>query len=214
MRHSSTSPRWSSKSLSRLPSRHESSHPSRLWSCARPIRSSGRCHSTPERLSQSRRMSAKVTSRTSFDRTARSRCRHHRNRRLACCHKNIHNRLRPSSGSRNVIKPLIWFIWWNRIKTYVSFPPAANPSPAKTNGEKLKQSPSPLSKHTQEKPQYDRPVPGSTLRCLDDPSFPDINSPPSAVASRNIVNPATVEIVDKARDRFDRFWGGSNEDEK
>ena len=77
-----------------------------------------------------------------------------------------------------------------------------------------KQNPSPLSKPTQEKPQYDRPVPGSTLRCLEDPSFPDINSPPSAVAARNIVNPATVEVVDKARDRFDRFWGSNNEDQQ
>lgn len=87
----------------------------------------------------------------------------------------------------------------------------ANPSPAKSNDEKLK--PSPLAKMTQEKPQYDRPIPGSTLRCLDDPDFPDINSPSSAVAARNIVNPATVEVVDKARDRFDRFWGSSNEDQ-
>lgn len=75
-------------------------------------------------------------------------------------------------------------------------------------------NPSPLLKPTQEKLQYDRPVPGSTLRCLDDPDFPDINSPPSAVAARNIVNPANVEVVDKARDRFDRFWGSSNEDQK
>lgn len=100
----------------------------------------------------------------------------------------------------------------NQIKTHKNCfsIPTANPSPAK----KSEQNPSPLSKTTQEKPQYDRPVPGSTLRCLDDPGFPDINSPPSAVASRNLVNPATVEVVDKARDRFDRFWGGSNEDEK
>lgn len=58
---------------------------------------------------------------------------------------------------------------------------------------------------------YDRPVPGSTLRCLDDPG---INSPPSSSTAttttsnnpRSIINPATAEIVDKARDRFDRFW--------
>lgn len=91
------------------------------------------------------------------------------------------------------------------------FPPTANQSPIKL---KEKQNPSPLSKPTQEKPQYDRPVPGSTLRCLDDPDFPDINSPPSVVAARNIVNPATVEVVDKARDRFDRFWGSNNEDQQ
>lgn len=62
---------------------------------------------------------------------------------------------------------------------------------------------------SQEKPLiYDRPVPGSTLRCLDDPG---INSPPSSSTTtsnnpRSIINPATAEIVDKARDRFDRFW--------
>lgn len=95
------------------------------------------------------------------------------------------------------------------IKYFKSVISTANESPVKLNE---KQNPSPLSKPTQEKPQYDRPVPGSTLRCLDDPDFPDINSPPSAV--RNIVNPATVEVVDKARDRFDRFWGSNNEDQQ
>ncbi|KAL7021659.1 hypothetical protein ACKWTF_011978 [Chironomus riparius] len=68
-----------------------------------------------------------------------------------------------------------------------------------------------LLKPSQEKTQYDRPVPGSTLRCLDDPG---INSPPSGTASRSVVNPATIEVVDKARDRFDRFWGGSNTDDQ
>ena len=72
-----------------------------------------------------------------------------------------------------------------------------------TNGEELLKS-------SQEKTQYDRPVPGSTLRCLEDPG---INSPPSGNA-RSITNPVTVEVVDKARDRFDRFWGGSNTDEQ
>ena len=66
-------------------------------------------------------------------------------------------------------------------------------------------------KSSQEKTHYDRPVPGSTLRCLEDPG---INSPPSGSASRSIVNPATIEVVDKARDRFDRFWGGSNTDDQ
>lgn len=55
---------------------------------------------------------------------------------------------------------------------------------------------------------YDKPVPGSTLRCLDDPSFNrDINSPSSCVAATDDMN--------EARDRFDRFWGGKkDEDEK
>ncbi|XP_070503754.1 uncharacterized protein [Chironomus tepperi] len=80
-----------------------------------------------------------------------------------------------------------------------------NDDKAAINGEEL------LKSSSQEKTQYDRPVPGSTLRCLEDPG---INSPPSGIASRNIVNPATIEVVDKARDRFDRFWGGSNTDDQ
>lgn len=63
-----------------------------------------------------------------------------------------------------------------------------------------------LLKPTQEKTQFDRPVPGSTLRCLEDPG---INSPPGVRG-----NPATKEVVDKARDRFDRFWGGSAGDDQ
>ncbi|XP_055623141.1 serine/threonine-protein kinase pakA isoform X2 [Toxorhynchites rutilus septentrionalis] len=51
--------------------------------------------------------------------------------------------------------------------------------------------------------RYDKPVPGSTLRCLDDPTFEsDINSP---VANRNVAS----DVLDKARDRFDRFWGNA-----
>ncbi|CRL06321.1 CLUMA_CG019140, isoform A, partial [Clunio marinus] len=92
---------------------------------------------------------------------------------------------------------------------------ASNQSPAKLIEEKMKQNQNPSAKiATQEKLQYHRPVPGSTLRCLDDPNFPDINSPPSVVSARNIVNPGTVEVVDKARDRFDRFWGNTNEEKE
>ncbi|XP_038105860.1 nascent polypeptide-associated complex subunit alpha, muscle-specific form isoform X9 [Culex quinquefasciatus] len=62
-----------------------------------------------------------------------------------------------------------------------------------------------------EVPRFDKPVPGSTLRCLDDPTFDtaDINSP---VTNRNVAS----DVLDKARDRFDRFWGnpdGSKPDE-
>ncbi|ETN64746.1 hypothetical protein AND_003502 [Anopheles darlingi] len=53
--------------------------------------------------------------------------------------------------------------------------------------------------------RFDKPVPGSTLRCLEDPAFEsDINSP---VGTRNVAS----EVLDKARDRFDRFWGNPNE---
>lgn len=51
---------------------------------------------------------------------------------------------------------------------------------------------------------YDKPVPGSTLRCLDDPNFnPDVNSPSASI------NPlaAATDDLNEARDRFDRFWG-------
>ncbi|XP_065074930.1 uncharacterized protein LOC135698743 isoform X9 [Ochlerotatus camptorhynchus] len=69
------------------------------------------------------------------------------------------------------------------------------PAPAQSNPEPVR---------------FDKPVPGSTLRCLDDPAFEtDINSP---VGSRNVAS----EVLDKARDRFDRFWGnpdGSKPDE-
>lgn len=47
--------------------------------------------------------------------------------------------------------------------------------------------------------RYDKPVPGSTLRRLEDPAFePD--------PKRQGV-PST-EPFEKAHDRFDRFWGG------
>lgn len=63
-----------------------------------------------------------------------------------------------------------------------------------------------------EAPRYDRPVPGSTLRCLEDPDFEsrDINSPPM---TRSVINPVNDEL-EKARDRFDRFWGNPNDEQK
>lgn len=52
---------------------------------------------------------------------------------------------------------------------------------------------------------YEKPIPGSTLRCLDDPSFePNINSPAAKT------NTAATESFDKAHDRFDRFWSGNS----
>lgn len=53
--------------------------------------------------------------------------------------------------------------------------------------------------------RFDKPVPGSTLRCLEDPIFdPEINSP----AAKPVL---TTDSLDKAHDRFDRFWGGKPE---
>ncbi|XP_062564662.1 proteoglycan 4 isoform X2 [Armigeres subalbatus] len=61
--------------------------------------------------------------------------------------------------------------------------------------------PSAAAQSNPEPVRFDKPVPGSTLRCLEDPDFEsDINSP---MGSRNV----TSEVLDKARDRFDRFWG-------
>lgn len=55
--------------------------------------------------------------------------------------------------------------------------------------------------------RYDKPVPGSTLRCLEDPTFdPEINSP--SAGNRTMAS----DVLEKARDRFDRFWGGNKEE--
>ncbi len=53
--------------------------------------------------------------------------------------------------------------------------------------------------------RFEKPVPGSTLRCIDDPTFdPAINSPSG--------NRTAFDVLEKARDRFDRFWGGNKEE--
>lgn len=54
--------------------------------------------------------------------------------------------------------------------------------------------------------RFDKPVPGATIR-IDDPTFdPAINSPsPSG-------NRTAFDVLEKARDRFDRFWGGNKEE--
>lgn len=111
--------------------------------------------------------------------------------------------------------------FWFFLKLYtiaksspVKISSAVAAATAKSSDEKSKQT---SSLNSQEKLQYDRPIPGSTLRCLDDPNFPDINSPPSnsnamtITASRGLVD---VAEVDKARDRFDRFWGGPSNDQQ
>ncbi|XP_031630938.1 uncharacterized protein LOC116345606 isoform X8 [Contarinia nasturtii] len=59
---------------------------------------------------------------------------------------------------------------------------------------------------------YDKPIPGSTLRRLDDPTFDtDITSSVTTVKDR----PAATDDLNEARDRFDRFWGcNKDKDEK
>lgn len=52
---------------------------------------------------------------------------------------------------------------------------------------------------------YDKPIPGSTLRRLDDPDF-DVDSSSTAVPAGK-AGPAATDDLNEARDRFDRFWG-------
>uniref|UniRef100_A0A182SFD2 Nuclear protein MDM1 n=1 Tax=Anopheles maculatus TaxID=74869 RepID=A0A182SFD2_9DIPT len=96
----------------------------------------------------------------------------------------------------------------------VSHPPPSQPSAAPTvtssaagdpKDEAAVSTVAPAPAPAPEPVRYDKPVAGSTLRCLDDPTFEsDINSP---LGNRNVA----TEVLDKARDRFDRFWGNPNE---
>lgn len=58
-------------------------------------------------------------------------------------------------------------------------------------------SPNPIPGTAQ---RYDKPIPGSTLRCLDDPGM---ESTPST---------SSGGVLEKARDTIDRFFGGNKED--
>ncbi|XP_035898848.1 nascent polypeptide-associated complex subunit alpha, muscle-specific form isoform X3 [Anopheles stephensi] len=95
----------------------------------------------------------------------------------------------------------------------VSHPPPSQPSAAPTVASSATGDPKDEAAVSTVAPpvpapepvRYDKPVAGSTLRCLDDPTFEsDINSP---LGNRNVA----TEVLDKARDRFDRFWGNPNE---
>lgn len=55
--------------------------------------------------------------------------------------------------------------------------------------------------------RFDKPVPGSTLRCLEDPIFTE--SIPATAAKQAVASSGSIEI--EGRDRFDRFWGGGKE---
>lgn len=57
---------------------------------------------------------------------------------------------------------------------------------------------------------YEKPVPGSTLRRLDDPDF-DVDVTSSTVTSKG---PAATDDLNEARDRFDRFWGCNKDKEE
>lgn len=59
---------------------------------------------------------------------------------------------------------------------------------------------------------FDKPIPGSTLRRLDDPIFDtDVTSSVPTIKER----PAATDDLNEARDRFDRFWGcNKDKDEK
>lgn len=51
---------------------------------------------------------------------------------------------------------------------------------------------------------YDKPIPGSTLRRLDDPDY-DIDASSTPVPAKT--GPAASDDLNEAHDRFDRFWG-------
>lgn len=53
---------------------------------------------------------------------------------------------------------------------------------------------------------YDKPIPGSTLRRLDDPDF-DVSASSTPVPATKAAGPAATDDLNEARDRFDRFWG-------
>lgn len=57
--------------------------------------------------------------------------------------------------------------------------------------------------------RFDKPVAGSTLRCLEDPIFGDASLLPTAsnASKGSIVGSNELE----GRDRFDRFWGGGKD---
>lgn len=80
------------------------------------------------------------------------------------------------------------------VKT--SAPPITNTATTTTNSSS--------SNNVPDQQRFDKPIPGSTLRCLDDPIFEtDLNAPPTSN------RPVATDELDKARDRFDRFWGGN-----
>lgn len=55
---------------------------------------------------------------------------------------------------------------------------------------------------------YDKPVPGSTLRCLEDPNLTnEINI--TAVPTATVV---ATDDLNEARERFDRFWGSKKDE--
>lgn len=56
---------------------------------------------------------------------------------------------------------------------------------------------------------YDKPIPGSTLRRLDDPAF---DTDVTAVTLKE--RPAATDDLNEARDRFDRFWGCNKDKEE
>lgn len=61
-----------------------------------------------------------------------------------------------------------------------------------------------MTTNEQQQPKFDKPVPGSTIRCLEDPNFSTDKG--SALNATTRPLGATCEVVEEARDRFDRYW--------
>ncbi|XP_037925193.1 uncharacterized protein LOC119660590 isoform X7 [Hermetia illucens] len=76
-------------------------------------------------------------------------------------------------------------------------------NPGANSERKNSGGPSPTGLKKPPEIRYDKPVPGSSIRCLDDPSF---ESDPVTIRT------TAADVLEKARDRFDRFWGASKEE--
>ncbi|XP_063704209.1 uncharacterized protein LOC134833718 isoform X2 [Culicoides brevitarsis] len=80
--------------------------------------------------------------------------------------------------------------------------PAAAPTPAPTAAIAPEKPPAAAAA---EKPSA--PVPGNTIRCIEDPKFTaDINSPLPPTTTTTATRPTNNEVIEEARDRFDKYW--------
>ncbi|XP_014292190.1 uncharacterized protein [Halyomorpha halys] len=77
-------------------------------------------------------------------------------------------------------------------------PPPQSAPPAFTDESDWKKDDS------EKKKNYEKPVPGTTLRCLDDPSFTFESSSHDPKSSS--------DVIEKAHSRFDHFWGKTNQE--
>lgn len=95
-----------------------------------------------------------------------------------------------------LIKSILCFVAWKSEKLEETLPVKEPPHPTIISAV-----------------PFEKPIPGSTLRRLDDPTFDvDLDVTSTSVASKG---PAATDDLNEARDRFDRFWANNKDkDEK